>query len=68
MRTAKTAFVDGLATLRELPHLKDIERFVIVEVIKRADGNQTISAQLLGMSRNALNKRLNRSPKSSEDE
>ena len=65
--TAEATFVDGLAALHRLPPLKAIERFAIAEALRRADGNQTIAAQLLGMSRNALNKRLSRSRTSPDD-
>ncbi len=58
------AFADGLSTLHGLPSLKASERLIIAEALKRADGNQTIAAGLLGMTRQALNNRLirNRTP------
>lgn len=43
------------------PTLAEAERLVIAEALARAGGNQTIAAQLLGLSRQALNKRLSRS-------
>lgn len=46
-----------------LPHLKDLEQMLIDEALARADGNQTIAADLIGMSRKALNNRLIRSKK-----
>ena len=57
-------FTDLLPTLDRLPVLKDAEQLLIMEALKRSDGNQTIAAQLLGMSRQALNNRLNRTSKS----
>jgi DNA-binding NtrC family response regulator len=42
------------------PTLKETEETVIEEALKRADGNQTIAAELLGISRRALNNRLRR--------
>ena len=42
------------------PALKEIQDLVIAEALQRADGNQTIAARLLGMSKQALNNRLNR--------
>ena len=60
-------FAEGLSALHPLLSLKAGERLIIAEALKRADGNQTIAAQLLGMSRNALNKRLSRSRTSSDD-
>ena len=44
----------------QLPTLKETEKMLIAEALKRADGNQTIAAQLLGLSRRALNNRLSR--------
>jgi DNA-binding NtrC family response regulator len=44
-----------------LPTLKEAETILIEEAMKRADGNQRIAAELLGISRQALNKRLIRS-------
>jgi len=57
---------DTQLTLREgnelrFPTLKEAEQFIIREAMKRSGNNQTIAAELLGMTRSALNKRLNRS-------
>jgi len=41
-----------------LPTLKQIEQLIISEAMKRANGNQAIAASLLGITRQALNKRL----------
>ncbi|MCX7031911.1 MAG: hypothetical protein NTU62_17575, partial [Spirochaetes bacterium] len=38
----------------------DAERLLIEEALRRADGNQTTAAKLLGLSRRALNNRLRR--------
>ena len=46
-----------------LPTLKEAEQILIDEALKRTDGNQTIAAQLLGLSRRALNNRLRRTQK-----
>jgi two-component system nitrogen regulation response regulator GlnG len=43
-----------------LPAIKEAEQLLIEEALRRAKGNQTIAAQLLGMTRSALNKRLTR--------
>ena len=43
------------------PTLRETESSLISEAMKRADGNQSIAASLLGMTRQALNKRLKRS-------
>ena len=42
----------------QLPTLKQIEQLLIDEALKRANGNQSIAALSLGISRQALNKRL----------
>ncbi len=57
-------FTDLLPTLDQLPTLKDAEQSLIMEALKRSDGNQTIAARLLGMSRQALHNRLSRGRKS----
>ena len=46
-----------------LPTLKEAEQLIIDEALKRANGNQTIAARLLGLTRRALNNRLNRHKK-----
>ena len=45
---------------RDFPTLKEAEDFIIEEALRRADGNQTIAARMLGMGRRALNNRLSR--------
>ncbi len=60
-------FAEALASARSLPSLKEVEPLVIEEALKRADGNQTIAARLLGLSREALNKRLSRARKSTTE-
>jgi transcriptional regulator with PAS, ATPase and Fis domain len=42
----------------QLPTLKQIEQLLIDEALKRANDNQSIAALSLGISRQALNKRL----------
>jgi len=44
----------------QLPTLKEAEDALIAEALGRADGNQGVAAGLLGISRQALNKRLSR--------
>ena len=44
----------------ELPTLKEADRLLITEAMRRADGNQASAARLLGLTRTALNRRLNR--------
>lgn len=47
-----------------LPTLKEAEQFLIAEALDRSEGNQGIAAGILGISRQALNKRLLRDRKS----
>lgn len=42
------------------PSLKEAERYLISEALKRSNGNQGIAANLLGIQRKTLNKRLSR--------
>ncbi len=44
----------------QLPTLKEAEDLLIKEALKRAEENQSIAADLLGITRRALNNRLNR--------
>lgn len=46
------------SSLQPLPSLKEASRQLIKEALLRAQGNQTIAAQMLGMTRQALNWRL----------
>ncbi len=74
-RTAKKEHPETLHQSDELlsfpsrfPTLSEAEYSVIAEALRRADGNQTIAAELLGISRRALNNRLRRPEKDrSED-
>ena len=43
-----------------LPTLKEAEEIVVQESLRRAGGNQGVAASMLGISRQALNKRLTR--------
>jgi DNA-binding NtrC family response regulator len=42
----------------QLPTFKQAEQSLLTEAMKRAKGNQAIAAQILGITRQALNKRL----------
>ena len=64
LKVGAVSFSDTLSLLQELPALKEIQDLVIAEALQRADGNQTIAARILGISREALNKRLSRARKS----
>lgn len=41
-----------------LPSLREAERYLVLEAMRRAENNQGIAAELLGISRTALNRRL----------
>ena len=45
------------------PRLKEAEEFLVAEAMRRSGGNQGLAASFLGISRQALNKRVNK-PKS----
>jgi len=45
------------------PRLKEVEDFLISEALKISENNQGIAASMLGLTRNALNKRLLRKKK-----
>lgn len=49
------------ALFDRLPTMKESMALLIAEAMRRAEGNQTIAARLLGISRTGLNKRLNQS-------
>ena len=59
-RAREVGFSEALASTRSLPSLKEVEPLVIAEALRRTDGNQTIAARLLGVSRKALSSRLSR--------
>lgn len=44
----------------QLPTLKEVADLLVEEAMRRSDGNQTRAARLLGISRPALSKRLNK--------
>jgi DNA-binding NtrC family response regulator len=51
---------DFVRTLDRLPTLELAVDSLVTEALHRASGNQTIAAEMLGISRQALNKRLTR--------
>jgi DNA-binding NtrC family response regulator len=51
-------FMSGIST--RFPTLKETEHYLISEALRLSDGNQGIAASLLGITRQALNKRLKR--------
>jgi DNA-binding NtrC family response regulator len=42
------------------PTIREVEEYLIAKAMRRSDGNQTIAADLLGITRQTLNKRLTR--------
>jgi len=42
----------------KLPTIKQATRMLATEAMKRANGNQTLAANMLGISRQALSKRI----------
>jgi DNA-binding NtrC family response regulator len=55
----------SLTFTEQLPTLNQAEELLISEALKRSRGNQTVAARLLGITRQALNRRLKRkSPES----
>jgi DNA-binding protein Fis len=44
-----------------LPTLKQAEQLLIYEALRRAGGTQSVAAMMLGITRQALNKRLKKS-------
>jgi len=49
---------DAIAFPKRLPSLKELEWLLIEEAVRRSDGNQSVAALSLGITRQALNKRL----------
>ncbi|HCU69882.1 MAG TPA: hypothetical protein DGF30_11855, partial [Desulfomicrobium sp.] len=52
----------------ELPTLKRVCAELVMEAMRRTGGNQAMAAGMLGVSRQALNKRLNKLLMASEDD
>jgi len=50
---------DGTTVFSDpLPTIKQVERLLVDEALRRSGGNQAIAAKMLGITRQALNKRL----------
>jgi len=47
-----------LSEVDPLPDLKQIQEMLIAEALRRSEGNQSLAAQMLGVTRQALNKRV----------
>jgi transcriptional regulator with GAF, ATPase, and Fis domain len=63
VRNASSLFSE----LDQLPTLKMATETLIEEAMRRANGNQTLAARLLGLTQSALNKRLTRTDKSPDE-
>ena len=57
---------EAMRQWQSLPYIKDAEQMLIEEALRRSNDNQTLAAQLLGMTRSALNKRLIRGKQDQE--
>ena len=57
---AEPAAPGRVAFHETLPTLRQIEDALVAEALRRAGGNQAIAATMLGITRQALNKRLNK--------
>ncbi len=55
------SYSDSFVFPDELPTLRQSEKMLITEALRRARGNQGIAAGILGITRQALNQRLKRS-------
>ena len=55
------------SSLQRLPTLKEAEDVLIEEALSRTDGNQTLSAMLLGITRQTLHRRLRKSGKAHDN-
>ncbi len=59
--------VPPLSVQASFPTLREATNFIVKEALRRAEGNHTIAAQLLGISRPALVKRLHKLEGAEED-
>ncbi|MFW5750105.1 MAG: sigma-54-dependent transcriptional regulator [Planctomycetota bacterium] len=50
-----------LRDLRQLPSLRQVQEDLVIEALRRTDGNRAEAARLLGVSRQALHQRIHRS-------
>lgn len=60
MRSAIGALGLSISLEGRFPTLKEASEFLVEEAMKRSNGNQAVAAGLLGTTRTALNKRLNK--------
>lgn len=55
---AQNESISPFSPMRPLPTLKQAEDMLIEEALRRTDGNQTMASQLLGITRQTLNRHL----------
>ena len=48
------------SSMNRFPTIKEATRLLVIEALKQAGNNQAVAARMLGISRQALNKRLNK--------
>lgn len=61
----KPSLEDKISFGEELPTLKEAQAVLVSEALRRSNNNQSIAAQLLGITRQALNRRIVKSKKAS---
>ncbi|MDP6491437.1 MAG: sigma-54 dependent transcriptional regulator [Kiritimatiellia bacterium] len=59
---------DFLSPDQPLPSIRQAERLLIEEALRRTDGNQTMASQLLGITRQTLNRHLKNMRAQEEDQ
>jgi DNA-binding NtrC family response regulator len=67
MAQAKEAGQPLFVPSEPLPNLHDLPDLVIAEAMRRAKGNQSVAARLIGISQPALSKRLKKNPPQREE-
>ena len=60
VKSVNENFSDSIIFTSQFPTFRNAELLMIKEALKRSDNNQTIAAQLLGITRRALNNRIQR--------
>jgi DNA-binding NtrC family response regulator len=58
VNVARLAGGDGALFTGEIPTLKNVQKQLIEEALRRSNGNQAAAAKMLGITRQALNRRL----------
>jgi DNA-binding NtrC family response regulator len=58
--SVQDGFKGGLMRLDTLPTIRDAEQMLVDEALNRSKNNQSVAAGMLGLTRSALNKRINK--------